>query len=183
MRLINALILSGLVIAMLPAIPVRAEDNIRVETGTLICGNAIVTARTSYLDTDSIDNQVLDQRLILTNARTNQHTQLVTDGRYVIKHVSGKHKVLDAAVESWACLRSSYGKNYIYLLYYCTALEEKGICASGKVEWMRILREDGMAVDKSPRHWTITRADNDLYMSLGLEKAIQDSQAKGIDEP
>lgn len=183
MRVINALILPGLLVAMLPAISVMTTDDIRVETGTLTCGDTIVTARSTYLDVPGRDRQVLDQQLTLTNTKTDQQTQLAKDGKYVIKHVPEKHKVLDAAVESWACLRSSYGKNYIYLLYYCTANEEKGICAPGKVEWMRILREDGMAINKSSRHWTITREDNDLYMSLGLEKAIQDSQAKGIDEP
>lgn len=186
MRLISSPGLLVFLIAALQPIPGMAAKNIRIETGAIVCGNTIVEAHTTYLDLPDYDTQVLDQRLIASNIRTNQRVQLMVDGRYVTKSFTGKRRVLDAAVESWACVVSKHGQHYIALMYYCTAGEEKGICAPGKVEWERILRDDGTAVDKSPRHWTVTRADADLYKSLGLEDITREgaaTQLKGIDEP
>ena len=125
---------------------------------------------------------MLEQRLIWKNIKTNQQKELETDGKYVIKHIPGGRRVLDAAFDTWGCIKSKYGKYYFYLFYYCTTGEEKDFCAQGKVEFERILQEDGTLLIKSPRHWRIRRMDEDVYKSLGLYEAIRDVQVKDIRE-
>jgi hypothetical protein len=159
-----------------------ADSDIRFKTSTLACGQSRLTVKTTYLVKSNIETQVLDQQLILTNTKTNQQKELKTDGKYIIKHLPEKHKVLDAAIEVWGCMKSNEDKYYFRLLYYCTSGEEKGICSPGKVEWLRFLREDGAPLIKSRRHWRITHSEDVIYKSLGLYDKSRIIQSKGIDE-
>jgi len=159
------------------------DGNVTVENSTLACGNAILSVQTTYFyNSYTVGDQVLNQRLIWKNIKKNQQKELETDGKYVIKHIPDGRKVLDAAFDTWGCIKSKYGKYYFYLFYYCTAGEEKGFCAQGKVEFERILQEDGTPLIKIPRHWRIRRMDEDVYKSLGLYDAIKDVQVKDIRE-
>lgn len=146
-----------------------AEGRTKSTSATLACGNAALITRTTYLvRPDVLSDQVLSQRLIWRNIKTNQEKELNIDGEYVIKHVPDERKVLDAAIQMLVCEKSTQGQYYFYVFYYCTDDEERGFCASGKVEFGRYLREDGAPLIKGPRRQRVTRREAHIIKSFGL---------------
>ena len=163
----------GFITLQLLAITMKASatDNIEIKhvSSTLTCGDATLTAKTTFLyNKDASDDQVLTQSLLWESVKTNDRKEIKTDGKYVIKHMPEARKVLDAAIGSLSCIKSNTGDYFFKIYYYCTFGEERGFCAQGRVEFIRYLGEDGTLLFKSPRHWKLKRDEEALYRNLGI---------------
>ena len=110
--------------------------------GHLSCGGVTLKAETVYLDVPDRDFQPLSQRI--TQQRASQSpTVLHHDGRPLHQPFLQGTAVLDAAVSGWACLKSTDGKAYIYVLYICTESDLRPQCAGTSREWGRLFDPQG----------------------------------------
>lgn len=111
--------------------------------GHLSCGGAALTAETVYLDVPNQDFQPFSQRITLQQPGSKNSTVLHHGGRPLQQTFLKDAPVLDAAVSSWACLKSTDGQAYIYVLYVCTESDLRPQCAGMSREWGRLFNPQG----------------------------------------
>ncbi|MFC4160885.1 hypothetical protein [Chitinimonas lacunae] len=137
------------------------EDRLR-------CGEVELVAKS---DCVLLDSGKQCRRQTLTLHADGKEKTLPNDGRAVKKQLAGPGKVLDGFVTGWACINSSKGTPYLLLAYSCSFGEERGACARGEKEWMRLFSLDG-------RHLTagLSRQDkraDALFDRLGLSETLE----------
>jgi hypothetical protein len=163
------------VLALVATAPTMAQQNVpppgTTLTGHLKCGEAQLTAQTQYLDVPDHDRQVLIQTLELTGPDKGA-TKLVHDGRMFRQSFLKDTPVLDASATGWACLESTNGQRYVYVLYTCTEGLARPRCAGTKREWPRLFDTSGALLNAHyPRSGSRTPA---LMKKLGLARYLSE---------
>jgi len=164
-----ARIFAASMLLMLATVAQAAETTTEVKAD-LVCGDAVLAIQTTFLVDPDRFTQVLAQRVMWKNMKTNQEKEIPIDGKYVTRHIPEARKILDAWISGWYCVKAVNGRYYFGLSYMCADGEYEGICAreTVQVEWSRYMDDQGVVLFKSPRHWKMKRAEEAAYRRLGF---------------
>ncbi len=115
--------------------------------GHLACGGATLTARTQFREVADHDRQVVSQAITIVAAGTKTALPLKLDAHPLRQPFLRDALVLDAAVTGWACVTSTDGKPYVYLVMTCAESSRRPACVGTLREWTRLYDMHGRALD------------------------------------
>lgn len=116
----------------------------------------------------------MTQKLELHNVRTGAQVTLQHAGKLIRQPFVPEALVLDAVASSWACVKSSSGVPYVYVLYTCVESDDAPECAGTYKEWEMIYGTDGKNLTPAvPRRGKArAQALMRVWRRLGLENVM-----------
>lgn len=155
---------------------------IRLRSGQIKCGDALVTAEARCLVFPENQTQCASQVLRLTNNTKGISKSLALDGKLIIQDFVKEGPVLDAYVSSWTCLASQSGKSYLFLAYVCVESDKRPKCVGTNREWSRLFDTEGNNLTAGYRRHG-PQIDR-LMKRLGIKSNLREGiKIRGITEP
>ena len=120
--------------------------------GHLACGGATLTARTQFREVADHDRQVVSQTITVVPAGAKIASPLKLDAHPLRQPFLRDTMVLDAAVTGWACVTSTDGRPYVYMVMTCAESPRRPACVGTLREWTRLYDTSGRALDAGLPH-------------------------------
>lgn len=168
---------------------IHAEEatSVRLRSGQLQCGDALVSAEAKCFNFPENQTQCTSQTIRLNNEKKGISKLLPHDGKPITQSFVKDGPVLDSYVVSWACLTSTTGKSYPLLFYFCVESEQRPECLGTNREWGRLFDTNGNHLTAGYRRNTpkFDRLMNKLglgsYQRDGIQlRSISESSAKTV---
>lgn len=140
----------------------------------LPCDGAVVTAQSNCLEFAEQERQCKTQTLELHDVRKGTHVTLQHAGKLISQPFVHEGLVLDAVASSWACVKSTSGVPYVYVLYTCVENDDAPECAGTHKEWEMLYGTDGKNLTAAiPRRGKArAKALTRIFRRLGLESVM-----------
>jgi hypothetical protein len=144
-RQVASLILVAL-FGVVCALTCRADDAVTIYRDELACGGSTFHLSSGCLvDPQNHLTECVNQSLALTHDAGGISIPVMLGARFA-RPPAMRRRVLDGWVTKWACIRSTRGEQFLFLLHSCRGLGDRCAMHGQSAEWTDIVDGNGHRV-------------------------------------